>query len=205
MSTLSINKSKISENIQYSWVNPRKFALWIAIACMTMMFAGFTSAYLVRRAAPNWQEFKLPINFYISAGIMLLSSVSIALAVRFFKREQLSLYRWSLFVTLILGVAFFYSQYLGWKKLQEIGVYVSGNPSGSFVYVITYVHVAHVIGGLLFLTIAWLRSIFLFRNPAQFLIYRTDGVKKVNIELLATYWHFVDVLWLYLLLFFTFS
>lgn len=204
MSTLTVN-NKVGENMQYSWVHPRKFAMWLAIAVLTMMFAGFTSAYLVREAADNWVQFKMPVNFYYSTVLIVLSSVTMAMAVRTFKRDQLNQYRLFLALTLALGLGFFYSQYLGWKQLQNIGIYLSGNPSGSFVYVITYVHVAHVLGGLLFLFFALMRALFLFRNPATYLIYRTDGNKKVGIELLATYWHFIDLLWVYLLLFFTFS
>ena len=207
MSTLTLNSPLVpKENApRTSWVNPRKFAMWMALAVLTMMFAGFTSAYIVRMAAPNWSRFQLPNNFYYSAAIIFTSSITMALSVRFFKRDNLAGYRLALAATFALGVAFFYSQYLGWKQLEHIGVYVAGNPSGSFVYVITYVHVAHVVGGLICLAIALMRALVSFSNPATFLIFRTDANKKINIELLATYWHFVDVLWIYLLLFFTFS
>lgn len=186
-------------------IHPLRFALWVGIACLIMMFAALTSAYLVRKAAGNWVEFRMPFNFIISAAIMLLSSLSIHWAYLSFKHDRLNPYRLALGTTLLLSIAFLYSQYLGWQKLQEYGIYLSGNPSGSFVYVITYLHFAHVIGGVLFLTLAFIKSIFVFENPANFLIHRTDSNKSIRIELLATYWHFVDVLWLYLLVFFMVS
>ncbi len=186
-------------------VHPQRFALWLGIACLIMTFAGLTSAYIVRKGAGNWVEFRLPFNFIISAAIMLLSSLSIHWASLSFKHDKLNNYRWALGVTFLLSVAFLFSQYLGWKKLQEIGIYLSGNPSGSFVYVISYLHVVHVAVGMIFILIAFAKSLVLFSNPANFLIYRTDSNKSIRIGMLATYWHFVDVLWLYLLVFFMVS
>ncbi|GIV33554.1 MAG: cytochrome oxidase subunit III [Chitinophagales bacterium] len=186
-------------------VHPQRFALWLGIACLIMMFAGLTSAYIVRKSAGNWVEFRLPYNFILSAVILMGSSVTIQWAVRAFRQERLQAYRLAMGLTLLLGSAFMVSQYLGWKKLQEIGVFLSGNPSGSFVYVISYLHVAHVAGGMLFLLIAFIKSLVLFSNPANFLIYRTDSNKRIRIGMLATYWHFVDILWLYLLIFFLVS
>ena len=170
-----------------------------------MTFAGLTSAYIVRKGAGNWVEFMMPTQFIISAVLMLLSSATIHWAYLSFKNDKLNAYRLALGTTLILSVGFLVSQFLGWQKLQEIGVYLSGNPSGSFVYVISYLHFAHVLGGLLFILIAFLKSWIVFRNPANFLIYRTDLNKSIRIELLATYWHFVDALWIYLLIFFIVS
>ncbi|MDX2002964.1 MAG: cytochrome c oxidase subunit 3 [Chitinophagales bacterium] len=191
--------------MRHSWIHPRKFAMWAGIVVMSMAFAGLTSAYLVRKGAGNWTEFVLPTQFAYSAIIMLMSSVSIWAASWAFRNDKLAFYRLFLFVTLALSMGFMYSQYLGWQRMKEIGIYIDGNPSGSFVYVISYLHVVHVAMGILCIFLTFVRSLWLFRNPAVFLIYRTDGNKRINIELLATYWHFVDVLWLYLLVFFMFS
>ncbi|HXH17889.1 MAG TPA: cytochrome c oxidase subunit 3 [Chitinophagales bacterium] len=197
--------AKEDENSAGMRIHPLRFALWAGIACLIMMFAALTSAYIVRKAAGNWVEFKLPFNFIISAAIMLLSSLSMHGAYLSFKHDKLNPYRIALATTLLLSLAFLYSQYLGWQKLKEYGIYLSGNPSGSFVYVISYLHFAHVAGGVVFIIIAFIKSIVVFANPANFLIYRTDSNKSIRIELLATYWHFVDVLWLYLLVFFMVS
>lgn len=202
MSSITLENQRLPENIRTPRVHPQKFAMWVGIAVLIMMFAGLTSAYIVRKAAGNWVEFKLPVNFFISAGIIIVSSFTIHWAVRAFKREKLGQYRAALFLTFMLGLAFLQSQYLGWQKLKEIGIYLSGNPSGSFVYVISYLHFAHVSVGLVFLLIALIKAFLVFKNPANFLIYRTDSNKKIRIGLLATYWHFVDILWLYLLVFF---
>ena len=185
-------------------IHPQRFALWLGIAVIIMSFAGLTSAYIVRKGAGNWVEYRLPFNFIISAVLMLLSSLAIHWAYLSFKHDKLNAYRFALGTALLLGAGFLFSQYLGWQKLKEIGIYLSGNPSGSFVYVISYLHFAHVAGGLFFILIAFIKSLFVFNNPANFLIHRTDSNKSIRIGMVATYWHFVDVLWLYLLFFFMF-
>lgn len=195
---LSINRNIAVERR----IHPQKFALWLGIAAIIMSFAGLTSAYIVRKGAGNWVDFRLPFNFIISAAIMLLSSLAIHWAYLSFKHDKLNPYRWALGTTLLLGSAFLFSQYLGWQRLKEIGIYLSGNPSGSFLYVISYLHFAHVALGLLFVLIAFVKSLIVFNNPANFLIYRTDSNKSIRIGMIATYWHFVDALWLYLLFFF---
>jgi len=202
---IAVNTNQHSDKIKEIRIHPLRFTLWAGIACLIMMFAALTSAYIVRKGAGNWVEFKMPFNFFISAIVMMLSSLSIHWAYLSFKRDKLFAYRLALGVTFILSLAFLFSQYLGWQKLEEYGIYLSGNPSGSFVYVISYLHFAHALGGIIFIIIAFIRSLLVFRNPAIFLIYRTDSNKSIRIELLATYWHFVDVLWLYLLIFFMVS
>jgi cytochrome c oxidase subunit 3 len=205
MGTLAYKKEILPDNIQPFKVHPQKFALWVGISVLCMAFAGLTSAYLVRKAAPNWQEFIMPTQFILSAVLMMLSSITIQGAVWAFKRDKIALYNATLFISLALGVSFLVSQYLGWMALEQRGVYLNGNPSGSFVYVISYLHVAHVIGGILPMMIALVRSLWLFGDPAKLAAFKTDNNKRVGIELLATYWHFVDILWIYLLLFFMFS
>lgn len=193
------------QNVQSTGVHPKRFALWLGMAVMAMSFAGLTSAYIVRSNAPNWTEFAIPTQFYVSAGIMLLSSLSMFAAVWAFKKENLTLYRATLMATLLLSGAFLYSQWLGWESLKDIGIYLDGNPAGSFIYVISFIHIAHVAIGILLMLISVFKAWVVFANPASFLEYTTDANKGIGIKLLATYWHFVDLLWLYLILFFTFS
>ena len=200
---VAIQPQDLSDNVRTPRVHPQRFALWLGIACIIMSFAGFTSAYIVRKGAGNWVEFTLPVYFLVSAVIMVISSLTIQWAVLSFKNDKLKNYRWALGATVLLGSAFLFSQFMGWQKLQANGIELSGNPSGSFVYVISYLHFAHVTGGLLFVFIALIKSLFVFNNPANFLIYRTDSNKSIRIGMLATYWHFVDILWLYLLIFFS--
>ncbi len=205
MESLTYNKTILPDNVQQFRVHPQKFALWLGLSVLSMAFAGLTSAYLVRQAAPNWQEFTMPEAFTWSAILMVFSSISIQVAVWAFKKERIAVYNISLVVTILLAVAFLVSQYMGYQGLQDRGVYLNGNPSGSFVYVISYLHIAHVLGGIVPMLVALVRSLFTFGNPEKLAKFKSNGNRRVGIELLATYWHFVDILWIYLLLFFMFS
>ncbi len=184
----------------------QKFALWLGMVSMFMMFAGWTSAYIVRRAQSDWLQFNLPQQFYISSVVILISSVTMILAHYYYKNDEIKRFKTFLGLTLILGIAFAILQYSGWQEMQARGIFLgneNSNPSGSFVYLISGAHWLHVLFGLLLLLIAYIRSAIIFRNPARVLEKEISPQRGIRMDLLSTYWHFVDVLWLYLLLFFT--
>lgn len=178
-------------------IHPKKFALWVAIASIAMMFAAFTSAYIVRKAAGNWLEFDLPSLFWVSAGVILLSSATMHFSYLSFKAGKEGPYKLLLWTTFILGIAFVVLQYEGWNEMLMSGVGLTTNPSGSFVYVLSGIHAVHVLGGIAVLTVALIH--------AYALPFKVTPTRKLRLELTSTYWHFVDLLWLYLLLFFTFQ
>lgn len=183
-----------NDQFQRSKIHPQKFALWAGIAGMVMLFAGFTSAYIVRQAAGNWLEFQLPNLFFLSTVVILASSLSIQGSYHFFKKGNESLYKGLLLLTFFLGLIFIILQYQGWTQLMGLGVDLGRNPSGDFVYVISGVHAAHVVGGLGTLLVAIGHSLGLK--------YRVTEKRKLRFELTLIYWHFVDFLWLYLIGFF---
>ena len=185
----------VASEYKRSKIHPKKFALWVGCASMLMLFAAFTSAYIVRQAAGNWLEFRLPDIFYINTGVILLSSAALHGSYLAFKRGKTQAYRVLLIVTLILGVAFLALQYQGWQALTDIGVGLTTNPSGSFVYVISGVHAAHILGGIAALVVAIIH--------ATALPHKVTKARKLRFELTSIYWHFVDFLWIYLLVFFT--
>ena len=185
----------VASEYKRSKIHPKKFALWVGCASMLMLFAAFTSAYIVRQAAGNWLEFRLPDIFYINTGVILLSSAALHGSYLAFKRGKTQAYRVLLVITLILGVAFLALQYQGWQALTEIGVGLTTNPSGSFVYVISGVHAAHILGGIAALVVAIIH--------ATALPHKVTKARKLRFELTSIYWHFVDFLWIYLLVFFT--
>jgi cytochrome c oxidase subunit III len=172
--------------------HPLKFAMWLAMASIIMLFAALTSAYIVRKAQGNWLEFRLPTIFWFNTLIILLSSVTMQRAVNAFKKYNQNAYRLWLTITFFLGTAFLIGQYIGWLQLDRGGIHLNGNPSGSFVYVISGVHAAHILGGVIILLLSVLRAFFMRFNPNRL----------VNVQIMATYWHFVDVLWIYLFIFF---
>ena len=184
------------ENGNRSRIHPLKFALYISMASITMMFAGLLSAYIVRQASGNWFEFGLPAYFTISTFTILLSSLTGYGSLVFFKKGNEVVYRNLLILTLFLGLAFVVLQYQGWLALQEIGIDLKGNPSGAFVYVISGLHVAHVIGGIAILSVAVMHALSLPFKPTS--------KRIVRLELTTQYWHYVDLLWVVLYLFLMF-
>jgi cytochrome c oxidase subunit III len=195
----------IGNNKNMPYANHQKaqrFTMWLGIASMAMMFGAFTSAYIVRKGAGNWVEFGIPSIFYSSTLLIFLSSVTMHIAHVANKRSNKVFLKLGLFLTLVLGVAFSLAQYQGWYMLQNSGIYLDGNVSGSFFYVITYAHAAHVFGGILFLLTAFIRSFYLFRKNDLDTFYDHSKTQfRIRTDLLSMYWHFVGILWVYLFIF----
>lgn len=161
-----------------------------------MMFAGFTSAYVVKQSGGNWLEFELPTLFYYNALVVVASSITLHLGFRAFMSNAVTRYRLMVILTFILGLTFVFIQYQAWMEMMKVlEIYLQTNASGGFIYVITGVHVAHVLGGISALSV--LMTYALTQK------HRTTPTRKLRYELIAHYWHFVGFLWLYLLAFFT--
>jgi cytochrome c oxidase subunit III len=172
-------------------MNPKKFAMWLFIATVVMLFAAFTSAYIVRRAEGNWVFFDLPDMFYYTTVMIVLSSVTMQWAYFAAKKDNLEIVKVSVGITSVLGAAFVIGQFLGWGEMAKQGVHFVGNPSGSFVIMLTLVHGVHLISAIVFLLIV-LNSSFQ---------YKIHSKSMAQIEMCTTYWHFLGGLWLYLFVF----
>lgn len=176
----------------------KKSMLILAMASFTMMFAGLTSAYVISKSRPDWlSDFVLPQAFTWSTIIMLLSSVTFFLAKKTIKvnnRKNTSMF---LLITLVLGLIFIALQFEGFGQVIEAGYYFTGSESTittSFLYVVVIVHILHLVGGLIALLV------IIYNHYKQ----RYNSSQTLGIELGAMFWHFLDFLWLYLFLFFTF-
>ena len=170
-----------------------RFGLWIAMASICMLFGAFTSAYLVRKPVGNWYEFKLPVLFFYSTISMVISSLFLEKAFRSYKKNVISGFKRNLSLGFILGVVFIVLQIMAWKAMVGQGLFIDLNVSVSFLYVISGIHALHVIGGL----VAFLISV-LVHNTRTF---SPDPMKILKLDLLRQYWHFVGILWVYLLVF----
>ena len=172
-------------------IHPHKFTLWVGIASIVMMFAGLTSAYIVKRNQANWTTFDLPMIFWVSTLVIILSSFTLHISNVAFRQREMVKYRWMVVVTLVLGVAFLVMQTVGFAELWVKGITLTKNVSFSFLYVIVGLHALHVIGGIVALVILFAKAF-------------SSRVRNYNIlplEVVSTYWHFVDALWIYLLIF----
>jgi len=180
----------IIKNEMRNKIHAQKFALYISFASIMMMFIAFTSAYIVKQAAGNWLEFAIPNMFYISTVVILLSSITLHRSYKSFLAGKEGMYKTLLIISFILGITFLVLQYFGWQDMFAVGVDLKGNVSGSFVYLITGVHALHIIGGLAAIIVAIVHA-FTLR-------YRVTDKRKLRFELTLHYWHFVDLLWVYL-------
>ncbi len=174
-----------------------KQMLWVSMISMTMMFAGLTSAYVVSKSREDWVTFELPSAFYISTLLIILSSITFFFAKKAIKKNNRKQTTSLLITTLILGLAFVYFQFQGFSQLIEAGLYFTGkqsNVSSSFLYVITISHMVHILVGIVVL----LRV--LYQNTRG----KYNANSYLGLDLGAIFWHFVDVLWVYLFLFFYF-
>ncbi|MTI33277.1 cytochrome c oxidase subunit 3 [Xanthovirga aplysinae] len=172
-------------------MHPQKFAMWLFIVSVVMIFAALTSAYIVRQAEGNWLEFQLPGIFQITTILIVCSSLSLQWAFYSAKKDKLEGVKIGLGLTFVLGLGFLIGQFQAWSDLVQEEVFFVGNPSGSFLYVLTGLHGVHLISALIFLLVV---LIFAFKN-------KVHSQKLVTIEMLATYWHFLGALWLYLYVF----
>ena len=172
-------------------MDPIKFILWLFLVSIIMLFASQTSAYLVRRAEGNWLEFEMPKIFWYSTGVLLVSSLIMQYAYFAAKKDQFKQLKIAISITFVLGLTFLWMQFEGWKQLVAMNVYFVGNPSGSFFYVFTGLHGFHIISGIIVLIYAW-RAVFK---------QKVHSKNLRQIQICATYWHFLDLLWLYLFVF----
>lgn len=174
-------------------LHPHKFTLWVAIASILMMFAGLTSAFIVKSNLVGWKNIEIPRIFWVSTGVILLSSVTIQMALRSFRQREMSQYRLLMGVTFALGTLFVILQWIGFNELWNQGIQFSGVAgAGQFLYVIFGAHALHVVGGIVALLIMFIKAF----------VGKIKLYSAVPVEVMATYWHFVDILWLYLLIFF---
>lgn len=173
-------------------MHPHKFTLWVAIASIVMMFAGLTSAFIVKSNQVNWKPVTMPRIFWVSTGVILLSSLTIQMALRSFKQREMSKYRMLIGATLLLGIVFLVLQWMGFSALWEQRVTFKGAGAGQFLYVIFGLHALHVVGGVVALLVMVIKGI----------AGSTRVYSPVPLEVASIYWHFVDLLWIYLVLFF---
>jgi cytochrome c oxidase subunit III len=175
-------------------MHPKKFALWLFIASVMMLFAAWTSAYLVKRGEPGWSSFELPSLFWVNTAIVLLSSGTMFWAQRAARKDNIEMTKVGLIVTLVLGIGFLVGQLQAWSQMTDMGYYFTGmgsNTSSSFIYVLSGFHGLHIVGGLVFLLIVLVKTFKL----------RVNSRNMISIEMCSVYWHFLSVLWLYLFVF----
>lgn len=172
-------------------MHPKKFALWLFLVTIVMIFAALTSAYIVRQSEGNWLEYDLPTIFWYTSGIVVVSSICLQYAYSAAKKDNLTGVRAGLSLAVLFGIAFLVGQWYSWVALVDENVFFVGNPAGSFLYVFTGLHAIHLISGVIFLIIVLIST---YR-------YKVHSKSMDTLEMAATFWHFLAALWLYLFMF----
>ncbi len=179
-------------NDQRKKIHPHKFTLWVALGSIIMMFAGLTSAYVVKRDQPGWTTFFIPSAFWYSTAAIVISSLTIQMALKAFKDREMLRYRSLMSVTALLGLLFIGLQWAGFRAIWDSGINFHGSGGGQFLYIIAGLHAVHVLGGIIPLLIM----------VGKAYATKVRSYNSVPVEIMSTYWHFVDLLWLYLFIFF---
>jgi cytochrome c oxidase subunit III len=172
-----------------------KLILLFAMVSMTMMFAGLTSAFVVSKSRTDWlKDFQMPSAFFYSTAVIIACSITFHLAKKATQKNNRNATTSYLLATLALGILFVYLQFMGFHQIVEAGYFFTGSASSittTFFYVVTLAHLVHLAGGIISLLI------IIYNHFKQ----KYNSTQTLGIELGAMYWHFLDILWVYLFLF----
>jgi cytochrome c oxidase subunit 3 len=192
-----IEEQALEQEYKVAQQKSAKPMLWVAMISMVMFFAGLTSAYVISMKRDDWVDFDLPQAFFISTGLIVLSSITLFLSRSFLKKDKRQLSLILLVVTLALGLGFIWQQYVGFNQLKSVGLFFTGpesTVSTSFIIGITFMHILHIFAGV----------VVLFVVIYNHFKYKYKPNDLLGFELGAIFWHFVDLLWIYLFFFFYF-
>ena len=194
---MNISEKDLEKELTVGRKKSAKPMLWVSMISMVMFFAGLTSAYVISMKRDDWVTFELPNAFYISTLLIVLSSITIGVSQNLIIKGKRELSIVFLLITFVLGVGFMWQQYAGFEQLRNAGLFFTGpssTVSTSFIIGISLMHAFHVIAGILVLLVV-IYNHFKYK-------YTSDDL--LGFELGAIFWHFVDVLWIYLFFFFYF-
>ena len=194
---MNISEKDLEKELTVGRKKSAKPMLWVSMISMVMFFAGLTSAYVISMRRDDWVTFDLPDAFYMSTILIILSSITISMSQRFIKKGKKELSIVLLIITFVLGIAFVWQQYAGFEDLRNAGLFFTGptsTVSTSFIIGISLMHAFHVFAGIIVLLVV-IYNHFKYK-------YTSDDL--LGFELGAIFWHFVDVLWIYLFFFFYF-
>ncbi len=191
MTTIAMENINYKDEIKQKTAKP---LMWIAIMSMVMFFAGLTSAVVVSQGGGSFINIALPSAFTWSTLVIVASSISFHIGLISIKKENYGVAKVTVALTLLLGLLFVATQYSGWVSLRQAGIYAVGKSStqeGSFLYLLTFLHVLHLVGGIVSLIVILVKTMKHKYNASNYL----------GVQVGITYWHFLGALWVYLFLF----
>jgi cytochrome c oxidase subunit 3 len=190
------------DKTEYTGVHPQKFALWIGMASMFMFFAALTSGLLIKKGDFRvWQSFPIPKIFLYNTFVIAGVSICMHLALISYRKAQFGRFRAMLLTSFLLAILFLAMQLFGLSVLKKMGLPLTGNQAGSFIYLFAYTHGAHIIGGLVVTLVFIIYAFRARKDPIYELRNIINPKRQLNLELLVTYWHFIDAVWVYIYIF----
>ncbi len=183
-------------------IHPYRIFVFLLISAITILFLSLTIAYMYTRIESGMEPIALPWIFYLNVIVLLISSYLMIVAKRSYETDNIQKYMQSLLVTLLLTLIFLMGQGLGWYELLSKEILLDYSTGTSYLYLISALHFTHVLVGLPFLISFYLSARANMSEPVNVLLYFSDPEKEVRLDLLSVYWHFLDGLWIYLVMFF---
>ncbi len=190
--------------LRLKYYPPRVFT-YLVLVGISSAFLFLTISYFATTFGTNFNKFSLPLLFHANTIIILVSSYSISQTRKAVMRDDWEGYMYGLFVTAGLGMAFTFFQIVAWKELTASGIKLTNNIAGAYLYIISGLHLMHLIVGVVLLLWFSVKAIDTKNDPVKLLLFESDPFSKMKVGLLCTYWHFVDGLWFYIYLFFVFN
>ena len=183
--------------------HPYNILLTLVLTSLTALFIAFSSAYVYTRVQnPDIPAVKLPNIFFFNTLILIASSMSMLWAKQCYLKDNTLKYQQALLLTVVLTLIFLVLQCIGWRDLFQENTAIIHSNMASYVYLISGLHFMHVIAGLPILIVFLWAAYKRMKEPVSVLVYFSDPVKRLKLRLLTIYWHFIDLLWIYLVLFF---
>lgn len=183
--------------------HPYNILLTFTLAGITALFFAFSAAYLYTRITMDIPPIKLPSLFFVNTGLLLGTSYTMILAKKAYINDNTDLYKKMLAVTIVISVIFVIAQLIAWQQLFGQQIFINYSTTASYVYVISGLHFTHVLAGLPFLGLFLWTAHKRMKEPVSVLVYFSDPEKQLKLKLLTRYWHYLDALWIYLVVFFS--
>ncbi|MFM2268382.1 MAG: hypothetical protein RL757_1823 [Bacteroidota bacterium] len=196
------SKSQDADDFSSLVTHPYNIMMILLLAGLTMAFLALSGAYLYSRVTNGEPPIRVPIIFVFNTIVLIGSSYALKWAKRCYENDDKQGYQRALVATVALTFAFMALQYVGWGILVNQNVNLSVGNMRAYVYAISIIHFVHILGGLPFMILFLITAYRRMKEPVSVLVYFSDPLKRLRLKLLTMYWHFLDILWIYLVLFF---
>lgn len=182
--------------------HPKNIILFLTLAGLTMLFLSLSFAYVYTRTLSKLPPLQLPWLFYVNTLVLLASSYTLLQSKQAYLEDMTGRYQQTLYITISLSFLFLVLQGIAWYSLFNQNIMIQSDNSAGYLYVISGLHFFHVVAGLPFLIYFSIQAKKYMIEPVSVLVYFSDPHKRLNLKLISIYWHFLDILWVYLMVFF---